>query len=150
MCSRVYGEQTIGNVPTETSDTVRVPRGRAWAHNGSTYVLMQAPSRCVPGQGTLEQGGSFHDLYTSKNCSPKHQTAGCIQRAMGRVAQIAGCKTWQAYIRTTWGMSLNCLNVFPLASGHRLSRMAVKGFTWKACRLGIDTFDVPLLFANPV
>ena len=31
MCSRVYGEQTIGNVPTETSDTVRAPRGRARA-----------------------------------------------------------------------------------------------------------------------
>ena len=23
--------------------------------------------------------------------------------------------------------------------------MAVKGFAWKACRLGIDTFDAPLL-----
>ena len=75
MCSRVYGEQTIGNVPTETSDTVRVPRGRARALN----VL------------ELEQ-------------SEKRQ------------------------LLTTWGMSLNCLNVFPLAIGHRLSRMAVKGF----------------------
>src|SRR5699024_10593692 len=46
---------------------------------------------------------------------------------------------------STWGMSLNCLNVLPLAIGHRLSRMAVKGFARKACRLGIDTFDVPLL-----
>ena len=24
--------------------------------------------------------------------------------------------------------------------------MAVKGFAWKACHLGIDTFDAPLLF----
>ena len=105
----------------------------------------QAPFKCVPGQGTLERGDPFTTWGTSKNCSPKHQTAGCIQRTMGRVAQIAGCKTWQAYIRTTWGMSLNCLNVLPLAIGHRSSRMAVKGFAWKACHLGIDTFDAPLL-----
>ena len=59
MCSRVYGEQTIGNVPTETSDTVRVPRGRARAYNGSTYVFTQVLSRCVPGQGTLERGDPF-------------------------------------------------------------------------------------------
>ena len=26
--------------------------------------------------------------------------------------------------------------------------MAVKGSVWKACRLGIDTFDAPLLFKN--
>src|SRR5699024_9572425 len=43
------------------------------------------------------------------------------------------------------GTSLNCLNVLPLATVPRLSRMAVKGFAWEACRLGIDTFDVPLL-----
>ena len=66
MCSRVYGEQTIGNVPTETSDTVRVPRGRAWTHNGSTYVSTQAPFKCVPGQGTLERGDPFTTRHVVK------------------------------------------------------------------------------------
>ena len=64
---------------------------------------------------------------------------------MGVQAQIAGLKAPASLFTHDFGTSLNCLNVLPLAIGHRLSRMAVKGFARKACHLGIDAFDAPLL-----
>ena len=94
------------------------------------------------GEGT---GRSFHDLNTSVNCFANIKPLDAYSGAMGVQAQIAGLKAPASLFTHDLSMSLNCLNVLPLAIGHRLSRMAVKGFGWKACRLGIDTFDAPLL-----